>query len=531
MQEQLIDSQIEAKLGSFQELPVLFIGSGFSRRYLGFPDWSSLLEHFARQCNHDNPLAYARYSRQVEIEGSKENLLPRIATLIENDFNRQWYETANSKNLKQNLVQFVKNGGSPFKWFVADFFKKDKFESQDQLLQDELAIFARLANRSIASVITTNYDGLIEHYLSDYKKFVGQEELIFSTVHGVHEIYKIHGCCSQPESIVINENDYIEFGNKKAYLAAKLLTLFVEQPVVFIGYSLQDDNIRNILSEIVNCIDNEKLAILKNRLVFIEWNHGHSEKNEISSHTINFSNTKVLHMTKITVSDYKAVFAGLAKIRSQYDLKILRKLKNDVYEVVTHNRPVEEYRTINLDGESSSDPKTVAGVTLNNSGQSIFIPTPSELYRDIVLDNGGYNPDNLIDQCFELLLKHNSGSLPGYKYISSYSGTLPAYLRDFKAGHIDHFFSKTLRNQRARQPITWNDFLQLMKSESVRAFARFHLIKPEEIKALELKKVLVEIFNQDPDIFEHLEKPHEKTDLKRAIKVLDWLLYGKEKTA
>jgi hypothetical protein len=41
--------------------------------------------------------------------------------------------------------------------------------------------------------------------------------------------------------------------------------------VVFLGYSLSDPNILQILASIVQCLDNKNIGKLKNRLIFVEW--------------------------------------------------------------------------------------------------------------------------------------------------------------------------------------------------------------------------------------------------------------------
>lgn len=64
------------------------------------------------------------------------------------------------------------------------------------------------------------------------------------------EIMKIHGSSKEPESIIITNEDYVEFYKRKKYISAKLLTYFVEHPLFFIGYSINDENIKAILSDI-----------------------------------------------------------------------------------------------------------------------------------------------------------------------------------------------------------------------------------------------------------------------------------------
>ena len=70
------------------------------------------------------------------------------------------------------------------------------------------------------------------------------------------------------QSKVINEKDYKEFKEKREYLAAKLLTIFMEYPIIFMGYSISDTNIRDILSSIVKCMSNEQVKLLKKKIYF-----------------------------------------------------------------------------------------------------------------------------------------------------------------------------------------------------------------------------------------------------------------------
>jgi len=126
-------------------------------------------------------------------------------------------------------------------------------------------LFKKIGEKSVASVITTNYDSFIERNLKSFKKYIGQEELIFSNIQGVGEIYKIHGCSCDAGSIVINEKDYMGFEENNPYLAAKILTIFLEHPIIFLGYSLFDSNIKTILKSIVKCLSKEKLEMFKKR--------------------------------------------------------------------------------------------------------------------------------------------------------------------------------------------------------------------------------------------------------------------------
>jgi len=215
------------RLKRTDHLPMLFIGSGMSIRYLGLENWKGLLRKFARMVT-DNEYAYELYEQLAKGLDHKDGLLPKVAELIERDFNLLWFKDEQFKESREQSADEISRSISPFKIEIARYMR-DKSREHIAEYAAEIELFKKLEMRSIGGVLTTNYDSFIEDLFPSYTKYIGQEELLFSTLHGISEIYKIHGCCSKPESIIINEADYADFSEKNAYLAAKILTIFLEQ--------------------------------------------------------------------------------------------------------------------------------------------------------------------------------------------------------------------------------------------------------------------------------------------------------------
>jgi hypothetical protein len=71
-----IADRLTHHLSRFTSAPFLFVGSGFSRRYLGLETWESLLKRFAEPLPRD----YGYYASKAN--GS----LPHAASLMAEDF-------------------------------------------------------------------------------------------------------------------------------------------------------------------------------------------------------------------------------------------------------------------------------------------------------------------------------------------------------------------------------------------------------------------------------------------------------------
>ena len=253
------------------------------------------MKHFASKIKSDR-FGYQSYVAKAQMDECSEGLLPKVATLIQHDFDLAWYDNVEGvRTLTDRELKKVEDGVSPFKAEVAKFI-----EESSQLVdgyQSEIQALRNISLRNIAGVITTNYDAFFERLFSDYQTFVGQEELIFSSIQGFAEIYKIHGSITRPETIVINEEDYRVFREKSKYLTAKLLTIFMEYPIIFIGYSLSDRDVQTILNDLVECLPESKLQQLQDRFIFVEFDP-QAMIPIVSPHTVAIG-SRMLSMTKI----------------------------------------------------------------------------------------------------------------------------------------------------------------------------------------------------------------------------------------
>jgi hypothetical protein len=250
-----VTAELEKRLGQFKTAPFLFVGSGISRRYLTLETWGELLAKYA---NTLSP-GYGFYLSKANSD------LPKVASLIAEDFHAHWWRSTAFADNRTKYAKDATRQDSPLKIEISNYLKTFTI-SNEPALQEEIKA---LSTAVIDGVITTNWDLLLEKVFADFEVYRGQDQLLFSNPQSIAEIYKIHGCCTLPNSLVLTSEDYQEFGDRNPYLASKLLTIFIEHPVLFLGYSLSDPNIIAILTAITKCFRSEALNVLRDRLLFV----------------------------------------------------------------------------------------------------------------------------------------------------------------------------------------------------------------------------------------------------------------------
>lgn len=384
--------------------PFLFVGSGFSRRYLGVEDWNGLLKRF---CDGEKPYEYYR--------SKAERDEPTIASLMAADIYESWWTNPNFEEVRERNKAKVVSTSSPFKILISEYLK-DAVRSEGVFAEyaEEIDL---LKDIPVDGVITTNWDMFIEQLLPGFKVYVGQESLLSSSPQGVGEIYKIHGCISQPQSLILTKEDYAKYHEKNAYLAAKLITIFVEHPIFFIGYKIQDKNIVQLFSDIVKCLDEKHLRKLGDNLVFVQRTH-QGEHDDISKTILPLGGLN-LPITLVKASNFSPVYQAIVDHKRKMPARILRYFKEQLYELVQSGDPQGKIQVINLDQlDDHKDLDFVVGVGV--AGQDFTEIGYSsiklnDLFEHYLFENKGFIPDKLLQNTLPELKR--AKYLPVYKYL------------------------------------------------------------------------------------------------------------------
>lgn len=428
-----IVNELEQRISSFQQLPYLFVGTGLSMRYSHAPSWNTLLFEIWKMINPTKKerdfnklkqkIEMDIISREPELntEEQKYYVNPILASVIEKEFNDRYYSedgfdtTVFSDEENDEIIDKHLN---PFKYLVA---KQTSRMTIDETLPafKELACLIQNQNK-FAGVITTNYDELLEKIFKDFSVLVGQDSLLVANSLNIFEIFKIHGCCSKSDSIILTEKDYINFEKKLKYLSAKLLTIFVEHPIIFIGYGLGDVNIRNIFSEIAECLTVEQLEKIKDNFIFISPAFGKEET--FNKNMLTWGSRSII-INEFVLEDYSVVYQALSKIQSSMPIKLARKLQDMVCDFVysaeaQNNILFGDINSPDIDEEKAAIYFGKAD-TVTQIGFSYF--GIDEILEDVLFNNKPYLVNTqLIDKTFKNI-RSSAGStlLPIYKYINA----------------------------------------------------------------------------------------------------------------
>ncbi|WP_374963261.1 SIR2 family protein [Lysinibacillus sp. RS5] len=302
--------------------PIFFIGSGMSRRYINAPDWKGLLEFLIK----NNPLC--KYPIAYYIQNNSDN--PSIASQLIEEYKEYAWSVYKEGIFPEDLYEPNYPKSIFLKYMICEYFN-ELMNGFNYTANEELMSLKQLKPHAI---ITTNYDTLLENLFEDYEVVVGQQVIKSKKATQIGQILKIHGCVTQMEEVVISLEDYEKFIIKQKYLIAKLLTYFVEHPIIFLGYSISDDNIKGILKDIAEVVCDSPERVVEN-IWFIEWTKEKIEESyrPLSDKSIDLGDGKSIRINYILLNDYLDIFKSLMKFDLS-SIDALRVFEERVFNIV-----------------------------------------------------------------------------------------------------------------------------------------------------------------------------------------------------
>lgn len=219
----------------------------------------------------------AECTRQVEHERAVNRLDLSSYGVEQRELQEaKWKIEEHQRTRRSNYISYHKENLQRISWYYETFAGR---ESLIKAVNNAVAsttqpspLLNALAELDFPIVITTNYDCLYENALSALKK--RPETRIYNPTSGVTTrdfrgrpkinerwLYKIHGCVTDPRSMVITDEDYINFvmrmSDSESFhpVPQAIRANFRDWTTLFVGYSLLDYNLRLLFQTLWRHVD------------------------------------------------------------------------------------------------------------------------------------------------------------------------------------------------------------------------------------------------------------------------------------
>lgn len=348
---------IKQYVQGFQNHPVLFVGTGMSLRYLKSSyTWDNLLKKIAFELK-GNEEYYLDIKSKCE-ENSKYRY-DKIASLLEQEFNSDLIKDRDGKfkSINDTFYSNMQKGLniSRFKIYISTLLRNVDLKDEKR---EEIEMLKKV-RKNIGSIITTNYDKFIEEVF-EFDPLIGNN-ILLSNPYG--SLYKIHGCVSHSDKIIITEEDYKSFNQKYELIRAQLLSLFIHNPIIFIGYKIGDENIKNILRTIFTYVEpNSKQAEkIRENFLLVEYEEN-SDNTEVSEHDIDMEGFSTIRINKIKTDNYLNIYEKLSVLQLPISAMDIRKVQNIVKDIYSGGS-IKVSITEDLDELLNKDKVLVIGST------------------------------------------------------------------------------------------------------------------------------------------------------------------------
>lgn len=482
-------------LFNFDRPPILFIGSGISKRYLvDYKSWEELLKSVAKRIGI-NERRFMSFVQLAEDSSNVYGTFPNVATNLRRELleglKTGSFEAESIFNTEE--LEMYDDGVDAFKILVSS--EVSSYSIRDiPLVREEIELLRSLIN-IIPSIITTNYDCFLENEIfKEFKTFSSISDYYFSEAHGIGEIYKIHGSIESPDSLIIREEDYAAFDRNSKIISAKILSILCDYPMLIIGYSMDDVNIKEIIHNLMSSLNDDRLKELENNIYYISYDETKSEP--VHGKTGFEYEGRQLILSSIETNDFKTIFEEISSYLPSTTPSEIRKLRQLVKNIVLTSEPsINQFLKVNIDDidnlKSDNIVLIVSDVEYANAIKEHLIITTDTIIRDVLLDGIRLDPKIVLKHFIEYPSLFNSNSyIPIYPYVAK-DDNMHARVSKFLKTKEEQFFKmlEKIKKQFSNRTINKKDIYKGLRTDQ-RPQMVIHLLTMNEISCDEALEYL-----------------------------------------
>lgn len=365
-------------INQYKNHPIVFMGAGMTQRYYkNAYNWDQLLSKLCYDLTEDE-------ERYLNLKYENKNDLPLIASVLENEYDIVLKKDRNGKFKHINDVFFErlksnKPQCSRMKLYLSTIISELKVRDD---VKEELKAFIG-AKKNICSIVTTNYDSLVEDVLG-FEPLVGND-IIMSNPYGA--VYKIHGSVDRPETIVLTNEDYHSFDLGSELIKAQLISLFIHNPIVFMGYGMNDNDIKSILETIFKYVEpNTELSErVQRNFLLVDYEKG-SANTIVEDYSITLQQNKSIRINKLRTDDFIGIFKAIASIKLPISVMDIRKVESVVRKICISDTSDSIQVRITDDVDSLENKDTILAIGSEKTIKYEYLSTAEmvKLYFDII---------------------------------------------------------------------------------------------------------------------------------------------------
>lgn len=245
------------------------------------PTRDEVLEFISSSVSFGNLGAFigAGFSKAVlndesdEIALSWGELLNEAANKLGIDYDAIWKEGVSYPDIASSMCQeHCDTNGIPYEESLRKLKRKIADLTSwypDKYKRDEFSEY--LNDLHPSWIITTNYDLVIESLLTGNAIPLGPNDLLVAPA-SVIPVYHLHGIRTNPEEIIIAQEDYVTLFRPNEYRQIKLALTIRESTTLILGYGLGDVNVltaldwsKNVFSGLQENYPHEVIQVLRTK--------------------------------------------------------------------------------------------------------------------------------------------------------------------------------------------------------------------------------------------------------------------------